>query len=211
MRSISIVFSTLLLTCGFTVAADIGVVGIFPGKAVLVVDSRSPKTYSVGSTVTDNIKLVAVTESSATLEENGKRRTIALGEHVNNTSPSGPAQITLQPDGRGHYIVQGQINGGAVTMLVDTGASLIALPAADAIRLGINYKKGQVGYVSTANGTAPAYKVTLNTVKIGDIELNQVNALVQESGLPFILLGMSFLNRTNMRSEGGQMIISKRY
>ena len=96
-------------------------------------------------------------------------------------------------------------------MLLDTGATMIALPASEATRLGINYRSGQPAYVSTANGTAPAYRVTLNTVKIGDIEIKQVEALVQEQGLPFILLGMSFLNRTEMRREGTQMVLTKRF
>lgn len=209
--SVLLSISTSLLLSATVVAAEIGVVGIFPGKAVLVIEGRSPKTYSVGNTVADNVKLVSVNESTATFEENGKRHAIALGEHVNHTSPSGPAQVTLQPDGQGHYMAQGQINGGAVSMLVDTGASMIALSASDATRLGINYKKGQVGYVNTANGTVAVYRVTLNTVKIGDVELNQVAGVVHENGLPFALLGMSFLNRTDMRREGGQMIISKRF
>jgi aspartyl protease family protein len=212
MRSTSVVYSLLTFALAHSAfAADISVIGIFPGKAVLVVDGGSPKTYSIGNTVTSNIKLVAVADSAATFEDNGKRMTIAMGEHVNHSSPNGPAQVTLPPDGRGHYITQGQINGGTVTMMVDTGASMISIPATDAIRLGISYKNGKVGAVSTANGVVPAYMVTLNSVKIGDVELRQVNALVQESGLPFILLGMSFLSRTDMRSEGGQLILSKRY
>lgn len=211
MRSISVAFSFLLFCqIGFA-ATDIDVIGLFPGKAVLVVSGGSPKTYSVGNKVIDGVKLVSVDGSSATFEENGKRKTIELGGYVSHAASGGPARLILQANGQGHYITQGQINGGTVTMMVDTGASMIALPAADAIRLGINYKKGQTGYVKTANGTVPAYHVTLNTVKIGDVELNQVDALVQETGLPIILLGMSFLSRTDMRSEGGQMTISKRY
>ena len=108
-------------------------------------------------------------------------------------------------------MVQGQINGGTVRMLLDTGATMIGISAADAIRLGIDYKRGQPGMVNTANGTAPVYRVILNTVKVGDIELNQVEALVQETGLPFALLGMSFLNRTEMRREGEQMTLTKRF
>jgi aspartyl protease family protein len=96
-------------------------------------------------------------------------------------------------------------------MLVDTGATMIALSASDAVRLGIDYRKGQPGMVSTANGSAPVYLVKLDTVKIGNIELNQVDALIQENGLPFALLGMSFLNRTEMRREGEQMTLTKRY
>ncbi|WP_353155192.1 TIGR02281 family clan AA aspartic protease [Herminiimonas fonticola] len=192
-------------------AADISVIGLFPGKAVLVIDGGSPKTYAIGNTVRPGIKLVDVNQTTATFDTDGKKQRIDLGEHVNRIAPSGASSVTLQADGRGHFMVQGQINGGTMRMLVDTGASLIALPAADARRLGIDYKKGQTAYVNTANGVVTAYQVVLNSVKIGDITLNQVDALVQENGLTFALLGMSFLNRTEMRREGEQMVLTKRY
>ncbi|MFJ7565585.1 TIGR02281 family clan AA aspartic protease [Herminiimonas sp. NPDC097707] len=192
-------------------AADISVIGLFPGKAVLVIDGGSPKTYTVGNTVRPGIKLVDVNQTTATFDTDGKKQRIDIGGHVNRIAPSGASSVTLQADGRGHFMVQGQINGGTMRMLVDTGASLIALPAADARRLGIDYKKGQTAYVNTANGVVTAYQVVLNSVKIGDITLNQVDALVQENGLTFALLGMSFLNRTEMRREGEQMVLTKRY
>ena len=202
----------LLCIAGPATAADISVVGLFPNKAVLVVDGGAPKTYSVGATIAEGIKLVAANESGATIESNGKRQTIAMGEHVNRSpASSDKASVTLQADGRGHYMVNGQINGGSVRMLLDTGATLIALPASEATRLGIDYKKGAPSYVNTANGIAPAYKVKLNTVRVGEIEINQVDAVVQEQGLPIILLGMSFLNRTEMRRDGVQMLLTKRY
>jgi aspartyl protease family protein len=192
-------------------AADISVVGVFPGKAVLVIDGGSPKTYSVGNTVASGIKLVSVGTNGAVFDSNGKKQSIDLGEHVNRISPSGASSVTLQADGRGHFSVQGQINGGTVRMMVDTGASMIALSSADAVRLGIDYKKGQPVYINTANGTTTAYQVRLNSVKVGDIVLNQVDGVVQESGLPFALLGMSFLNRTEMRRDGEQMVLTKRF
>lgn len=200
-----------LMLTNIAQAADISVVGLFPNKAVLVVDGKSPKTYSVGNTVADGMKLISVNDSAATFDANGKRQTIRIGEHVNRTSSSGTASVTLQPSSGGHYMADGQINGGAVRMLLDTGATMIALPASEALRLGINYKKGQASYSSTANGTVPAYRIKLDTVKVGDIELNQVDAVVQEHGLPIILLGMSFLNRTEMRREGEVMTLTKRF
>ncbi len=210
MRLISPVLFSLLIA-GNAAAAEIDLIGLFPGKAVLVVDGGSPKTYAVGSKIQGNIKLVAVTSSAATLEENGKRETLALGGHFNRSAPSGPASVTLKADSMGHYIAEGQINGGAVRMLVDTGASLIALSASDATRLGIDYKKGQPGYANTANGVTPIYRVTLNNVKVGDILLSRIEASVHESGLPIILLGMSFLNRTEMRREGELLTLTKRF
>lgn len=208
----SLCSSALLMLCAYSAqATDISVVGLFPGKAVLVIDGGAPKTHSVGNTVAEGVRLVAVTDTAATIDSNGKRQSIAIGGHVNRIVPSGSSSVTLQADGRGHFITQGQINGGSVRMLVDTGATMIALPATDAARLGIHYRSGRPGYVNTANGAVAVYLVKLNTVKIGDIELNQVDAVVQETGLPFALLGMSFLNRTTMRHEGEQMTLTKRY
>lgn len=204
-------FCAFALFAGAAHAADISVVGLFPNKAVLVIDGGAPKTYAVGSTIAAGVKLLSADNSGATLEVNGKRQTIALGDHAGRSASSGRASVTLMPDSQGHYMAQGQINGGAVRMLLDTGATLIALPASEATRLGVSYKNGQPGYVKTANGTAPAYRVTLDTVKLGDIEVSQVDAVVQEQGLPFILLGMSFLNRMEMRREGEQMVLTKRY
>lgn len=192
-------------------AADISVIGVFPDKAVLVIDGGSPKTYSVGNTVTTGIKLVSVNKNGAVFDANGKKQAIDLGEHINRITPSGVTSVTLQADGRGHFIVQGQINGGTMRMLVDTGASLIALSAADAKRLGIDYTKGSPIYINTANGTVRGYKVKLDSVKVGDIVLNQVDGVVQDSGLTFALLGMSFLNRTEMRRDGEQMVLTKRF
>lgn len=191
-------------------AADISVIGVFPDKAVLVIDGSSPKTYSVGNTVASGIKLISVNKNGAVFDANGKKQAIDLGEHVNRISPSGTS-VTLQADGRGHFIVQGQINGGTMRMLVDTGASFVALSASDAKRLGIDYTKGQPVYINTANGTVRGYKVRLDSVKIGDIVLNQVDGVVQDSGLTFALLGMSFLNRTEMRRDGEQMVLTKRF
>ena len=192
-------------------AAEVGVVGLFPNKAVLVIDGAAPKTYSVGATISDGMRLVGADGSGATIEVNGRRQTIALGEYVSRGSSGERSSVTLQADGQGHYMAQGQINGGAVRMLLDTGATMVALPAAEASRLGIDYRKGKAAYVNTANGTVPAYRVMLDTVKVGDIELNQVEGVVQENGLPIVLLGMSFLNRTEMRREGAQMTLTKRF
>jgi aspartyl protease family protein len=192
-------------------AATIDVVGLFPGKAVLVVNGSSPKTYAVGSVIADGAKLIAADNANATIEINGKRQVLAIGQYVHRSAPSTNSSVTLQADTRGHFMARGLINGGGVTMLVDTGASVIAMPASEAIRLGINYKSGRMGRANTANGQVVVYIVQLDSVKIGDVELNQVEAMVQEQGLSSILLGMSFLNRMEMNRNGEQMVLTKRF
>jgi aspartyl protease family protein len=121
-------------------------------------------------------------------------------------------QVTLSADTRGHFVTTGSINGGSVRFLVDTGATIVGLPAADARRLGIDYLHGQRGQVQTANGVAVAYRVKLDTLRIGDIEVNNVDALVSEGDtMGVTLLGMSFLNRMEMKRDGQSMTLTRRY
>ncbi len=197
-------------------ASHVGVVGLFQGKALLVVDSAAPKTYSVGDNI-GGIKLIAVDSNGAVLEVDGKRRLVPVGSHSSQASAgsSGTRQysnkVTLNADNDGHYNTQVSINGTSMAMLLDTGATMIALPAKDATRMGINYKNGTPIRVNTANGIAAAYKVTLDKVRVGDLEVHQVEAVIQETGLDVGLLGMSFLKRTDMRNDGQQMVLTKRF
>jgi aspartyl protease family protein len=95
---------------------------------------------------------------------------------------------------------------------VDTGATYISLSASEARRLDIDYRKGRKVVMETGNGNAPGYRIKLDTVKVGDVAVNSVDAVVMEGEDPRIaLLGMSFLNRTNITREGEIMTLTKRY
>ena len=97
-------------------------------------------------------------------------------------------------------------------MLVDTGASIVAIPESDAQRMGLDYKKGATASISTANGVAQAWRVRLDSVKIGDVSASNIDAVVMPEGkLPMALLGMSFLNRFQMNREGETMTLTKRF
>ena len=210
---LNILIGCLLLLGGLfqAHAEDVQVVGLFPGKAVLIVNGGTPKTYSVGQKINDNIQLSGVSDNSASFLINGKRTNLPLGQSYGTVSASGERKAVLQADTRGHFITQAQINGVSVRVIVDTGASAVALPASDVQRMGVDYKKGSIGFSNTANGIKPVYRITLDTVKVGDILMHQVDASVHESGLDIGLLGMSFLNRTEMRREGDQMTLIKRF
>lgn len=95
--------------------------------------------------------------------------------------------------------------------LVDTGATAIALPAADAKRLGIDYQKGRRGMTQAAAGPTPIFILRLDTVRVGGIELRAVDAFVLEEGLNVALLGMTFLNRVEMKRDGATMTLTRRY
>jgi aspartyl protease family protein len=192
-------------------ATDVNVVGLFPGKAVVSINGGPPRTISAGQKTDEGVTLVSSDRDSATLEFDGKRRVLKMGQHY--ATGGGSAQsVTLAADSRGHFFVNGQVNGAQVRFLVDTGATWVSLSSADAARLAIDYRKGEVNLMNTANGVAPAYKIKLDSLRVGDITASNVDAVVMEGAGPSIaLLGMSFLNRMEMKRDGQTMVLIKKF
>ncbi|MEC5400120.1 retropepsin-like aspartic protease family protein [Uliginosibacterium sp. H1] len=192
-------------------AVDVSVVGVFPGKAVLVLDGGSPRIVAVGQTA-NGVKVVAVEGDVVTLEQDGRRSKVPMGGAVSVGGGGGTGQVIhLQSDGRGHFVTPGSINGSGVTFLVDTGASSVAMGQGTARAAGIDYLKGERGMASTANGVVPMYRVRLSRVTIGSVTLTDVEGAVVQVDMPHVLLGMSFLNRMEMRREGQVMTLRKRF
>lgn len=193
-------------------AAEVTLVGVFGDKAaVLAIDGGAPRTVKVGQKVGD-VTVIAVEKDRATIEAGGKRRVLVRGQTYSSSASGADRQsVTLSAGAGGHFMVDGQINGGAVRFMVDTGATAIAIPASDAIRLRIDYRKGRPATTQTANGPTATFLVTLDTVRIGGIELQSVEAMVIEQGLNVALLGNTFLNRVEMRREGQTMTLIRRY
>jgi aspartyl protease family protein len=207
-------FMVLLLALGAASAnaADIALIGVIGRKAaVLALDGGDPKTVKLGQTW-NGITVLAVEHDSATIEVEGAKRTLALGAHHRGApTPVSQAAVVLPADGRGHFFAEGQVNGLPVRFLVDTGASMVVLPENDARRLGVAYLSAPKTRVQTAAGAITAYLVTLDRVKVGGIELNAVDGLVVEEGARIALLGMSFLNRVEMRRDGDSMTLIRRF
>lgn len=187
--------------------------GVFGNKAVLTVDGGPPRTVAVGERTREGVKLVELSGNGALVEFDGRRQRLVLdAPALRSAEPdASPAVVNLYADSRGHHFSAGSINGAAVRFLVDTGASMVSLGASDARRAGIDYRRGSPGYVQTANGISNAWSVRLDTVRVGDVILHGVEGIVQENELPFVLLGMSFLKRTDMQREGDRLILRKRY
>jgi len=189
----------------------VSLVGTFESKAaILSIDGGAPRTVKVGQSA-GSVTLIAVEKDRATVEVDGKRRVLQRGQTYSGSAGSGAQSVTLAAGAGGHFMAQGQINGGAILFLVDTGATAIAIPASDAERLRIDYRKGRRGTTQTAGGPAAAYVVTLDRVRVGAIEVQNVEAIVIEQGLTVALLGNTFLNRMEMRREGQTMTLIRRY
>jgi aspartyl protease family protein len=194
-------------------AADVTVVGLFSGKAVVTINRGQPRILAVGQTTPEGVKLVAVDAKGATLEIDGKRQVLEMGQHYETPGQGGGrTSVTLAPDSRGHFIADAQVNGGHMRFMVDTGATMVRLSTADAQRLGIDYTKGERGYSIVADGRrVPSWRLMLDSVSIGGLTLYNVEASVGEGSVGFGLLGMSFLSRTEMRREGQNLTLTKRY
>lgn len=194
-------------------ATDVNVIGLFPGKAVVVINRGQPRTISVGQKTPEGVVLVSANADEAVLEIDGKRQSLGMGQHFEMASETASRpSVTLPADSRGQFYAEGQVNGAHIRFMVDTGATTVLIPTSEADRLGVDYRKGIRGRVQTANGAATAYRVVLDSVSVGGITAYNVEAVVaQAQGLDVALLGMSFLNRTEMRRDGAYMTLTKRY
>ncbi len=201
-----------MFACQPAAAADVSLIGTFGATAaILSINGSAPKTVKVGQS-RGGVTLVAIENDRATIDLDGKRRVLVRGQTYSSSgAASGGQSVTLAVGAGGHFMADGQINGGSIRFLVDTGATAIAIPASDANRLRIDYRNGRRGTTQTAGGPATAFLVTLDTVRIGGIELQNVEAIVIEQGLPIALLGNSFLNRMEMRREGQTMTLTRRF
>ena len=213
--SLRIIALLALLAGGAVAAAEVALIGVIGDKAAVVaVDGGDPKTIKVGQTWR-GIFVVSVEKDRATLDIDGKRRVLQRGMHYRGAEgaapPGGRQTAVLAADTRGHFIAEGTVNGGHVRFLVDTGATAVSLPASDALRLGLDYRGGQRIRMQTANGTALAYSTKLERIKIGNIELYNVDAIVIENDLHVALLGMTFLNRVEMKRDGHTMTLIRQF
>lgn len=194
-------------------AADISLFALFKDKAILHIDGTR-RVLSIGTESPEGVRLVSTDTQAeeAVVELKGKRETLRLGMVFSAFQGAGRESVTLFSDTNGFFHAEGAINGAAVTFLVDTGASSIAINSATARRAGIDYTKGRAGTARTASGYTRMYSIKLDTVKVGEIVLRNVEAGVIDGPQPETpLLGMSFLGALEMKREGNRMELTRRY
>ena len=197
-----------MIACG----ANVGLAGVFPGKALLTIDGGAPRIVAVGTETAEGVKVISIEDNTATIEIDGKKRVLRGGQNVAaQPSGDGPAKVILTADARGHFVTNGMINGKSIRFLVDTGATMVAIGAGDARRIGLDPGKGVRGISQTANGQVVVHKVKLDSVRVGEVVAYNVDAVVFPHEQPVALLGMSFLNRMEMQRSQGAMTLIKRY
>lgn len=187
--------------------------GVMGARALLIIDGQR-QLLAVGDSA-QGVRLRTLQADSAEVEVQGRALTLRLGAAAlvpesGATRPRPANEIVLTAGPGGHFVTDGAINGRPARFLVDTGATTVSLGQADAERLGLDLRHGQQGLSSTANGTVPVVLLTLARVRVGEVEVSQVPAVVMPQPMPYILLGNSFLTRFQMRRENDVMRLELR-
>ncbi len=201
------------LTAAWADAPRVRVLALFPDTAMLEIDGRQ-RLMRAGQGSPEGVKLISADQHEAVVEIAGRRETVTFGTSVGGSFAAPESrEVTIYRDPKGAYTTVGSINGRTVNFMVDTGATAIAMSANEARRLGIVYRlDGDPVGVTTASGTVPGHRVTLDRVAVGDITLRNVDALVIPGDLPEqVLLGLTFLNRVDMRQDGAVMVLRTKY
>jgi aspartyl protease family protein len=120
-------------------------------------------------------------------------------------------RVAIDQSANGHFQTAAKVEGRSVDFMVDTGASMIALRARDASRLGIfPVPADYTALVATANGKVKAARVSLKRVDVGGVTVRDVAALVlPDEALSQNLLGMTFLGRVNWSQKNGKLILEQ--
>ncbi len=199
---------------GMARAQSVALSGVVGSRALLIVNGGAPKMVAVGETF-QGVRVVSAQSDQAVVEIEGKRLTLRMGDSpvsVGQGIVAGQGtRIVLHVSGGGHFTTGGFINGKPVQFVVDTGATVVSIGTSDAQRLGLNYTAGQRVGLATANGTSIGYLIQLDSVRINDVELFGVQAVVTPQPMPMVLLGNSFLSRFSMRRDTDQLTLEKRY
>jgi len=201
---------------GTAEATEVALAGVFPGKALLVVNGGTPRSVGVGSTTPDGVRVISVEGEGATVEFDGRRQRLFVGQHAINVRSAaggtgGAPSIAIHADGQGQFRSSGAVNGAPLNFIVDTGATYVSLGRSDALKAGVDFTKGEPAMLQTANGLIRAWRVSLDSVRVGEITLRNVDGIVQANDMPIALLGMSFLNRMEMRRDNATLQLRQRY
>lgn len=213
MRALCLAAAFLL--CAPAWAQTVAINGTLGSKALLIVDGGFPKAVGVGESY-KGVKVVSIQGEQITLEVGGKRQTLRVGDAPASVGSGAGEQrsgsrVVLAAGPGGHFMSEGQINGRVVQFMVDTGATSVAMSVADARRIGLNYQEGQAVQMNTANGVTQGWRISLNTVRVGDVMVSGVDAVVTPGNMPYILLGNSFLSRFQMTRTNDQMVLERRF
>lgn len=207
--------AALVLSAAPALAApSVALQGMLGKSALLVINGGAPRAVAPGQRV-QGVKVISTQGDQAVVEIEGQRLTLRVGEAPGKVQGSAPSagrgnRIILTADSRGHFFTDGHINSRPIRFMVDTGASYVALSESMAQSLGLNYKNAQRVNMATAGGTTQGWMMKLNQVRVNDVMVYNIDAVITPATMPAALLGNSFLNHFSMERHGSRMELNKR-
>lgn len=206
-----VVAVAMLLGARLALATEVEVQALFTNAAMLKVQGKS-KMLKVGQSF-GGVTLLAATSRFATIELGGQQRELAVSQRITgNYEVPSERTVSIPRDSALQYQVQATINGRAMTVMVDTGANVVALNSGHAASLGIDFRSGTPSQVETASGVVSAWVISLQSVDVGGIRVDNVRASVVEGTHPTtILLGMTYLKHVQMNEKNGILLLSRDY
>jgi aspartyl protease family protein len=201
----------LLATTAPAALADVEVLGLFKDAALLKKDGQQ-KLLRAGQSW-NGITLKAADSKAAVAEINGETVTLGVSTRIStNYAQPKARQVMIPRNSARQYITTATINGRALQVLVDTGANIVAMNAATARRLGVDTEDAPVSTVTTASGKVSAWSVLLDSVDVGGIKIDRVQASVLEGGYPdMVLLGTTYLEHVHMQERDGVLMLTSKY
>lgn len=197
----------LIMLSTNSIAQEVTVILLAKEVAILTIDGKKQR-FKTGQTI-DGITLITANTQQASVKINNEIKTLTLGSGKNYKSEIN--RETIYKDATGMYTTVVSINGSKeTTAIIDTGATTVAIDKKTANELGINYEKGRSVEVETAAGKRTGTLITLDSVKVGNLEIKNVPTVIAEDDIHTILLGMTFLNKTKMVINNDNIVLIKK-
>ncbi|MDO8419540.1 MAG: TIGR02281 family clan AA aspartic protease [Rubrivivax sp.] len=201
-----------LAAAGAAQAQGVVLAGRMGERALLVIDGR-PHTLAVGQAAA-GVRLLRWAGDTAEVERAGATHALRLGgapaQIGTAPAPIGGREIVITAGPGGHFTAGGSVNGRAARFMVDTGATMVSIGRDDAQRLGLDLSGARSALTQTANGPVVVQSLTLGSLRVGEVELNNIQAIVLPTAMPYVLLGNSWIGRFQMRRENDVMRLELR-
>lgn len=214
MRYIYLLFCLLLLSLNSFAATgpSVKVLGLFTDKALMLVNGER-KLLKKGETL-HGITLISASGRGAVVRfKDGAQKKLTLNQSISHAFKKPTiGKHTIYADRSGMFRLDGEINGTGTRFLLDTGATFIAMSEVEADRIGLVYENAKQSLIQTANTVVPVWNVMLDNVRVGDISVSQVQAVILQGNQPQpALLGMSFLQHVKLERNGASMVLQQKY
>lgn len=201
-----------LLCSTSALALDVQVQGLLRDAAILVLDGKQ-RLLKVGKRSPEGVLLIEADAKQAIIEIDGVHHQLTLSRHItSHYAQVEKREVSIRRNDHNQYITTAKINGKRLQVLVDTGATAVAMSSAAAKTLGIDYEGSPRTMVRTASGKALSYRINLQSLDVGGIEVNTVSAFVIEGDYPqTVLLGMSYLEHVSLREQSGILYLQANF